>query len=135
MAEAIMKGMIEQDKVLGERLSVDSAGTDTSDGWPATPEANTVMQERGLSLDDHKAKNVTREIVIKSDLILVMEQVHKDSLQRFSEADGKTFLLSEYVGEQGGVADPYHTSIENFREAADQIETFLHKVTDKLRDH
>lgn len=135
VAEAIFTKMIEEDPYLSERLFVDSAGINALAGSPATNEARLVMEERGLSLEAHKSKPVSKEIAEKSDLILVMEKRTETWLfRRYRDARGKTFLLSEFVGERGDVMDPYGKGIEAYRSTAKQIENYLNKLVNKLKE-
>ncbi len=133
MAATIFKRMIEEDRTLRDHVSVDSAGTSAVTGSQATCEARTVMKERGLSLEDHRSKPISSELVQNSDLILAMTNRHRYQLLRhFSRAKGKIHLLSEFVGEAGEVLDPINRGIEVYRSTADQIERYLLRLKDKL---
>jgi protein-tyrosine phosphatase len=66
---------------IGERLlrqqlpgkQVNSAGILGLEGCPADAAAQSVAWRHGVSLEGHVARKVTRSLLKKSDLILVME--------------------------------------------------------------
>ncbi len=96
-----------------------SAGTWARDGQPASTNAQTVMQRRGLSLAGHHGRTVTRALIDQSDLILVMTQNHRDSLcAEFPHARRKIHLLSELIGLQYDISDPYGSAVEEYETCA-----------------
>ena len=133
MAAAIFRGMAERDGRLRGRLFIDSAGVDAIPGLPATYEARRVMRERGLSLEDHRAKMVSGELVDWADLILVMERGHLHLLlQTFDNVEGKVHLLSEFVGEHGDIPDPFGRDVNAYRRTAERLERLLTKLKEKI---
>jgi len=54
-------------------LTVSSAGVAGLDGETATMEAVMTMRERGVDITAHRAKSVTPELLVSSDLVLTME--------------------------------------------------------------
>jgi len=136
MATAIFRKIIEQEQALRGRVLMDSAGTSAAVGSSATYEANVVMREYGLSLEGHQSKLVSKELVDRADLILVMESKHKNKmLQNFGEAEGKIHLLSEFVGEKGEIIDPIWKGVDVYRSTARQIELYLLKLKDNLMEN
>ena len=75
---------------------IQSAGTWISPGVSALPVAIIAARKIGVSLEGHKARSVTPELVSIQDLILVMESGQKEALQNeFSIFGKRVFLLSE----------------------------------------
>jgi len=134
MAQVIFKKLVSNDpSLLSAGIEVDSAGTGVGLD-SATPEAIECMAEYGLNLNGHQPKSITSDLVQWADLILVMESRHKDMvLSRFPQAEKKTRLLSEYVGESGGVPDPYLQGIEIYQKCAATLQSLLKKLAEKLR--
>lgn len=109
---------------MGERLlkkinsekRIDSAGISALIGYPADPMSIAVCAQRGISLENHCAKQLTRAICIEHDLILVMEHFHIEELcRKFPEARGKVMLFGHWNNKQE-IADPYQkdkTAFEN----------------------
>ncbi len=111
-----------------ERYSFSSAGTWALDGQPASGHAQTVMQQRGLSLKGHRGRTVTRELVDETDLILVMTQNHRDSLgAEFPHARRKIHMLSELVGMQYDISDPYGSSVDDYETCAAGLAYLIEK--------
>ncbi|MAD54273.1 low molecular weight protein-tyrosine-phosphatase [Idiomarina sp. UBA3162] len=108
---------------------VDSAGTHVEaanlTGRDMDNTAREVAYIEGLACPTHAAKQASRSLVNQSDLILVMEQQHKEWLSnRYPDSRGKTMLLGEWLnsdneqnlrlglGKGKDIADPYQKSIE-----------------------
>src|SRR5689334_6967723 len=60
---------------------VESAGTWTSNGLPASRAAQRAMRELNIDLSQHRTRCVTRDLLAGFDLILVMEHSHKEALR------------------------------------------------------
>jgi len=119
MAAAMLKDMLQRDAELG-RLEVDvcSAGTGAVPGYPASPNARRVMQEMGISLDDHTARPVSGEVLKKADLIVALDGHVGEELRRgYPETGGKTCVIE--------IADPYAYPVEVYRECAAEISEIL----------
>lgn len=134
MAEALFKAMVGKEASLRSAVvEVNSAGTDAMLD-SATPEAIECMAEYGLNLNSHQPKSINSHLVQWADLVLVMESRHKEVvLSRFPNAAKKTHLLSEYVGESGGVPDPYLQGIEIYQKCAATLQSLLKKLAEKLK--
>ncbi len=90
------------------RVKILSAGVKARSGSSASSVVKHVARTNGFSLCEHHSAPFTKKLIKKSDVILVMEQWQKDSiLERFPFAEGKTFLLLEYLwtGEDDDVRD------------------------------
>ncbi len=86
-----------------------SAGTWATQGQPAMSDALQLAKEKNLNLGYHKSRMVSEAILLRTDLILVMETGHKEGIQNdFPEAADRIFLLTEAVGEPPvDIPDPY----------------------------
>ncbi len=94
-----------------QEVSVSSAGTWTVSDRPAMPEALTQAKKYGLNLTLHKSRPIKKEILSRADLILVMENNHKEAiLQEFPFSANHVHLLAEVVdGVSNDIPDPYAT--------------------------
>ncbi len=105
-----------------KRLKITSAGTKAVDGGRVNDVVALIARKNGFSLREHKADGFTSKVVKKADLILTMEQEHKDFiLKRYPEAEEKVFRLMEY-GWQGDeeidsldVPDPTGKTADDFK--------------------
>jgi len=102
------------------RISVGivSAGLVTTAGEPAYPLAKTTSIRYGIDLSRHLTTVISKELVAKADLILVMELVHNQMLFRsFPEARAKTFLLGHCSPNPvTDIRDPYGGTPEEFEQ-------------------
>ena len=90
-------------------ISVSSAGTWTVKGQPVTADAITEARKYDLNLSLHKSRPITEEVLNRADLILVMENNHKEAiLQEFPTCAERLYLLTEVArGIPEDVPDPY----------------------------
>ncbi|MBN1269985.1 MAG: ribose 5-phosphate isomerase B, partial [Kiritimatiellae bacterium] len=104
---------------------VGSAGLGAVAGSPASAEAVRAMSEWGVSLDAHRSRPVTQELVDASDIIVVMTKAHRTELvRRFSSAAGKVALLTSFgTGAERDIPDPIGLPVEAYRSARDAIES------------
>lgn len=125
MAAALFRARAKQ---VGDEVRVESAGTWGVDGQPASPYAGEVLAKRGLSLDGHIARTVTREMLEQADLVIVMTRSHRDALNaEFPFARSKIRLMSELGGIEYDIADPYGSPREAYEMCARDLEQLLER--------
>ena len=116
-AEGLLKKLVQKKEI--DDIVADSAGLLALPGNSATGLAQKVAAEYDVDLSGHAAKYVEKNIVDKSNLILVMENAHaKNLLTAFPEAEGKIFLIRHFAGfgsKNRAVADPYGLNYEAYR--------------------
>ncbi|MBC8207154.1 MAG: hypothetical protein ISR84_03235 [Kiritimatiellales bacterium] len=122
-----------------KKLKIISAGTKAVSGGRPNDVVALIARNNGFSLRGHTASPLTAHTVKNADLILTMEQVHKDHiLKEYPEAEGKVFRLMEY-GFQGDdevdnldVPDPTGKTADDFREfistAHAEADRLLHEL-------
>jgi protein-tyrosine phosphatase len=122
MAEALMRARLAGK---GERFGVASAGLAARVGEPASPEAIELLARRGLDFAAHRARQITREIAVEHDLILVMDhQQHRELLQRWPVLRGRVHLLDD-APEAGDIPDPWGQPLEVYEQVLARIEPAL----------
>lgn len=95
-------------------MEISSAGLGALVGHSADANACEVAGRRALSLEGHKARQITSELCRGHDLILVMEQTQINEITRIApEVRGKTMLFGHWSGGRD-VPDPYRKSMEAF---------------------
>jgi len=110
-------------------IMVSSAGIAAVVGAPASAHSITVMKARNIDISDHIARQLTHEMMVEHDLILVMEMDQKKHLeQRFSFARGKVHLMGRFQNRE--ISDPYLKPLEAFESMADRME---HCVNDWIK--
>ena len=120
---------------LSDRCQAQSAGTWGRDGYPAADEGIQVMQSRGIDISSHLSREVNAEIVNAADLILTMERGQKEALQvEFSQHRDKIYSLTELVGTEYDIPDPFGKSLQDFEETAAELGAIIERgVSEILR--
>lgn len=131
LAEAIAR------RIAAERaldVEVASAGTSAWDGAPASDGSLLVGIERGLDLNGHRSRQLTRELVAETDLIIAMGPHHLERIEALG-GEGKAYLLTTYAshGESSRpVSDPMGGDLSIYRATADELEREIRRVLDRL---
>ena len=113
-----------------------SAGITPATHMDFPEEARIALRKEGVDVADHKAKPVTEELISAADVVLAMEERHRQYLlQIFPSAKKKTFLLKEYAGVPGpkGIADPIGRPLDVYQETLAEIKLALVRVFQKLK--
>lgn len=137
MAEAILRKRLDE---LGRKdIEVRSAGVRALSGLPPSDETIEVMKEEGVDVSLFRTKKITADMIKKSDLILAMEEAHRDEiLSLVPEAASKTHLLKEYKNtdafglEGAGVDDPIGKSVGEYRNIRDEIKKEIERFAGEL---
>lgn len=111
-------------------VRAESAGLAAQTGERASQGACAAMRRRGLSLEGHRARSVTREMLEAADLVLTMSEAHARALAPFCGKD-KIYTLCQYAGEQGAVEDPYGGSDADYEACAAQLETLVIRAMER----
>lgn len=132
MAEAILKDMLHKREI--NNVIVSSAGIFVLEGDMASAEALEVLKREEIDLSDHKARQVSKDILMKSDLILTMTQNHKEVLLNyFPDSKGKIYTLKEYAyGVEDDIIDPFGRGLKAYEEALEDIKRALGELIDKI---
>jgi protein-tyrosine phosphatase len=78
---------------------VTSAGTWAKIGLPPLAQAIIFAKSRGLNIEDHRSKEVSKPLLENADLIIVMTEGQKEALSfEFPQVKKRIVLLSE-IGE------------------------------------
>ena len=124
--ETIERGLLDVD--------VESAGTSAWNGAPASDGALLVGLERGVDLSEHRARQLTRELVVASDMILAMGPHHLERVEALG-GEGRAYLLTSYAAHgstERAVSDPFGGDLDVYRAAYAELEREIRKVFDRL---
>ena len=126
IAEAVFRDQLQRDGLSG--WTVSSAGTWTAPGQPPPAQTVELARSLGLDLSGHLTRLVDAPMLASSDVVLVMESGHKESLQvEFPESRKKVFLLAEVVkGMKYDIPDPAMS--------LDDTETILQNLVTLVRE-
>lgn len=121
MAEAVFRERLQNQ---GFDAVVASAGIAALVGHAADPVACELMGARGLDLAEHRARQLTPELIHSFELILVMEAGQQRAVEAIDpSARGRVHR----IGRMGGfdVPDPYRRGRAAFEQALNLIERGL----------
>ncbi len=119
MAEVIFRKLLPNHTIC-------SAGTCVStlnfDDMPADKNARLVAQQFELDLEQHRAQQLTPELIDQYDLVLVM---NRHQLEEVAEvirgARSKTLLIGQWI-QLGDIADPYGKGLTEFEQCYKTLE-------------
>ncbi|WP_423823863.1 hypothetical protein [Salinisphaera sp. SPP-AMP-43] len=107
------------------RVEVAPAGTHALIDEPADDKAIAVARAQGLSLEQHRARQLEERIAREQDLILVMEKNQLEWVRNnLPFARATTFLLSHWR-DGDNVDDPYRRGQYYFNTIYDRIQQCL----------
>ena len=129
MAEGLLKQALidsgEGDCVVG------SAGLGALIGHPPDAKACQLMMKKDIDISGHRASQLNRDMIRKSDLILVMESSHKSAIEEFDPcAKGKVFRLGNWGNYD--IPDPYQQNLSAFVTSFNLIERGISEWLKKL---
>jgi protein-tyrosine-phosphatase len=125
MAATIFKAKVAQKYDLGLWV-IESAGTWAREYATTSLYAYEVMKEMKLDLSRHRSRNINRALIQNFNLVLVMEQNHKEALRvEFPDLSGRIYLLSEMIGKKQDIRDPYRGTRDDYFETAYELDQML----------
>jgi protein-tyrosine phosphatase len=113
MGEYLLRKMADEGNT---DLTVSSAGLGALVGHGADEKAVEIMLENGIDISDHRARQLTEELVKQNELILVMEDWHRKQIEQLHPfSRGRVHLLGKWDGVE--ISDPYKMPKSEFVEA------------------
>ena len=129
MADYYMKKLIEKNNL---SYDVRSAGFLDSD-YQISENSRLTLLENGIDASKHISTQLDEEVVYASWLILTMTTIHKKNiLERFPNAQGKTYTISEYSGFQQDIGDPFRMGIDEYRKTFNKIKKRCDVIFEKI---
>jgi len=131
MAEAYLKKLLAKEKRTD--VEVSSAGMMALEGAGASLETRQVLAKEGIDLGAHRARRVTKELVDRTDIILVMEKIHEERILELApEVRNRLFLLKEFAkinDSSLNIADPIGGSYEFYQEVFSIIKDAVERIS------
>ncbi|MGE5225017.1 MAG: low molecular weight protein arginine phosphatase [Omnitrophica WOR_2 bacterium] len=125
MAMALFRKKVEQEPDAAD-WRIDSAGTWGLTGEPAAVKSVVVMQQYGIDLREHRSQEVSLAVLKSYDLILTMEQGHKEALRaEYPVLRDRIYLLSEMVDKNYDIQDPFGEPLSEYQETAQELDQLL----------
>jgi protein-tyrosine phosphatase len=103
MAEALLR------RALGPGFTVSSAGLKALIDRPAHEDAQRLMVAQGLDISGFRGRQLTLELALGADLILVMDEAQKAACEgQIPSVRGRVFLLGHWLDpKERQIEDPY----------------------------
>jgi protein-tyrosine phosphatase len=128
MAEALLKRELRGQ----DGFTVESAGLGALVGHPASEYSVELMDEMGIDITGHRARQIHPDMVRDADLVLVMEAGHKRAIDDADpSARGKVYRLGEW--QDRNIDDPYRQARVAYEEALEDIEAGVASWAKKIR--
>ena len=130
MAEGIARHLIGQG-LLGppEGWAVGSAGTNATDGLPATPEAIEALRAMHIDIRNHRSRALTRAILDWGSIIYGMTSGHLNALNALAPASKDRLYLIDPTGE---INDPFGSDQATYDETAQRLLRIIRERLEEL---
>jgi protein-tyrosine phosphatase len=130
MAEALLKSYIPNKEIYSAGLDV--MNNDLQNQSPVE-QAQLTASKYGFDISNHRATQLTTNMVNEMDLILVMTQEQIDQIAiRFPGCAQKTLLIGQWGG-VGYIQDPLNQDLVTFEHCFNQLKKAVISWRDKLR--
>lgn len=131
MAEAIAKSLCKY-----KGISISSRGICVYNNSPINENAKKVLLDNNINISYHISKPLTITEFENADLILTMEQEHKNILMQFNKTNNlnnnKIFTLYEYVLNKSlNINDPFGADISTYTQCFNEIYSLISKINFK----
>ena len=128
MAEALLRDALRGQ----DGITVESAGLGALVGHPASDYSIELMDEMGIDIRAHRARQIHPDMVQATDLVLVMESGHRRAIDDADPtARGKVHRLGEWQDKD--IDDPYRQPKAAFADALDDIKEGVASWAEKIR--
>jgi len=137
MAKGIAQKLITEMGL--DNIIIDSAGTGTITGMPATDYAIAAASHWDIDLTGHRSKPLTPELIRQANLILAMAPEHVEAILLHDKAAySKTYLLKgfpqSYSYSQERVEDPIGGSLEQYNQTFLELDEIIRKIFPQIID-
>jgi protein-tyrosine phosphatase len=118
MAEALLRKRLADQN---QNIQITSAGVGALVGHDADDTAKELMNEIGIDISEHRARQLNAELLSEYDLVLVMETEHLKAIHIIAPSSkGKVHLLGKWSDFE--IPDPYKQPRHEFEVALELIE-------------
>ena len=136
MAERLFKNILTSRGQPPEAWQVTSAGTWAVDGIPPDDKLIAAMAAFGIDIRDHRSRMLDAAMIADQDLVLVMEDRHKEALCfEFPDQSDRVFLLSEMIGQHFEISDPFGGHLKAYQKTAEQLHEILTQGFEEIVQH
>lgn len=134
MAECLLKAEQSKRPELAN-YRFQSAGIFAQEQQPASLNASLALEEKNLSLSEHRSQMLTASLVNEASLILGMTTAHLDQiLLQFNIEEEKMNTFSQFSDEEAhkDIPDPYGQSLSVYKSCLASIEASIPAIVEHL---
>lgn len=136
MAEFVLKDMVKK-KGIADQFIIDSCATSREEiGNDIHYGTRRKLQEVGIPVGEHRARQLTRKDYETFDYLLAMEQTNIRNMIRLlcSDPQQKMHCLLDFSEHPRDIADPWYTGNFDitYQDIVEGCETFLDKIIKEL---
>jgi len=133
MAERLFKKILHSRGLSLEEWQVTSAGTWAEDGIPPDEKLVATMEAFNINVHDHRSRMLDAAIIADQELVLVMEDNHKEALCiEFPDHCDRVFLVSEMIGKHFEISDPFLGPLKAYQRTAKQLDQILTEAFERI---
>jgi protein-tyrosine-phosphatase len=110
------------------RVTVESCGTGALPDMPATETAQRAARNSGFDISRHRSQPLSRDLIDEADLIVAMEERHRQSVAALATG-AHAILLSP-----DGVPDPIGGGLDDYLDTIGLIKQEMPDVIAQLRE-
>ncbi len=117
-------------------LEVVSAGIAASDGDPPSEHSVRALEKVGLTLDGHRSRRLTRDLLEASCLVLVMTKSHRSILREvFPEVETEILLFREPMSTVSDleIPDPFGADLASYEACRDSMVEAIPSIVAHLK--
>jgi protein-tyrosine-phosphatase len=134
MAEGMLAALLPAEGLTG--WTVQSRGLHAVVGAPATDDAVRALAEIGVDIRAHRGRLLTRQDARSADLVLTLEQWHRDSIRALvPDQEDRIQMLTHYQMDRRDedIDDPYGQSNSFYKACRDEIRRAVKSVVEHLK--
>lgn len=130
MAEAIFNAVSDNDEIL-----VLSAGTNAIEGSKTSLNTALMVKEKiHIDISNRKAVQLTADLIKEADLILTMtKRIRNLLLMNFNNLNSNIYALSDYVGIEGEIIDPFGMNLNTYSKTYEQLNSLIYLLIEKIK--
>ncbi len=119
-------------KDLYQEYVIDSRGMVVLFPEPVNPKAEAVLKSIQMSIAAHTAVAFSETEIDKEILLLTMNESQKRKIAAEHGEDINVYTLTEYVGDEGEILNPYGQPLSSYGECMERLFELINKLTKKL---
>ncbi len=135
LAEVIVKS-VAQDRGVADMFYFDSAGTGNWHvGHGADPRSASKALEKGLSLDNHRAQQITAKKIQDWDIFVAMDHDNQRDLIAMGASPDQVWMMRAFEGKAHApdVPDPYYGGAHGFENVYVMLQQNAQGLLDELQ--